>query len=193
MESTSQAQGNVTQTTFLAFVEELNNADQAVAEAVGMRNDVRKRAHGAGLNMKAVDQARKVAEQSGDKRDQHDRDFRQYMTWFGKPIGFQSDWVDPAHGSRPNGGEDTSAIAQHQVHQVETAGQAAGEGGHERGANPWSPGTFLYQTWDQKWLEGQEAIARRMGPAEAAAPRKRGRPPGAKNKPKHGGASAAGG
>jgi hypothetical protein len=181
---------NVSQATFLKFVEELDNADQAVAEAVGMRKDVRKRAIGAGLNMKAVDQARKVAEQSGDKRDQHDRDFRLYMLWFGKPIGYQSDWIDPERGTRPApNGEDTAAVSEHQQHQVQMAGRAAGEAGRDRDANPWSPGTLLYQTWDTNWLAGQEVLARKIGPSEAPPPRKRGRPPGSRNRPKSGAAA----
>jgi hypothetical protein len=176
--------GNVTQATFLAFIEELDNADQMVAEAVGNRKDTRKRAIGAGLNMKAVDQARKVAEQSGDKRDQHDRDFRQYMVWLSKPMGYQYDWIDPERRPASPNGEDLAAVSEHQQHQVEMAGRAAGEAGRDRDRNPWSPGHLLHQTWDSAWLAGQEALARKIGPSEAPAPRKRGRPPGSRNRPR---------
>jgi hypothetical protein len=194
MESTSAAGGNVTQATFLQFVDEYSDVDQAVAQAVGMRKDLRKRIRGAGLNLAAFDRSRAEAEKSGDKREEEDREFRRNMAWLGKPIGFQADWVgapSTSSGPRPNG-EDTAAVAEHQVHQVEAHGEAAGEAGRERGANPWSPGTLLYQTWDTAWMAGQETLARKLGPAEALAPRKRGRPPGARNKPKPG-VSAAGG
>jgi uncharacterized protein (UPF0335 family) len=177
---------NVTQATFLQFIDELDNADQMVAEAVGNRKDVRKRCVGAGLNIKAVDQARKVAEQSGDKREQHDRDFRQYMLWLGKPMGYQADWIDPERRapSSPNG-EDLTAVSEHQQQQVERAGRAAGEAGRDRSSNPWSPGHLLAQLWDQQWLAGQEALARKIGPTESAAPpKRRGRPPGSRNRPR---------
>jgi uncharacterized protein (UPF0335 family) len=183
MESTGST--NVTQATFLQFIDELDNADQAVAEAVGMRKDIRKRAVGAGLNIKAVDQARKVAEQAGDKREQHDRDFRQYMFWLNKPIGYQSDWIgEAAPAAAPGNGEDTAAVSEHQVHQVSNHGHAAGQAGRDRGSNPWTPGTDLAQVWDTGWLAGQEEIARKIAPTEAPAPRRRGRPPGTRNKPK---------
>jgi hypothetical protein len=177
---------NLTQASFLQFIDELDNADQMVAEAVGNRKDVRKRCIGAGLNIKAVDQARKVAEQAGDKREQHDRDFRQYMLWLGKPMGFQANWIDPDHGNAPApNGQDMAAVSEHQQQQVERAGRAAGEAGRDRGANPWSPGHVLAQLWDQQWLAGQEALARKIGPTESAVPpKRRGRPPGSRNRPR---------
>lgn len=185
---------NVTQATFLQFVEELNNADQAVAEAVGMRKDIRKRARGAGLVMSQVDRARKEADKSGDKREMEDREYRRYMMWFGKPLGYQADWIEPERrasalaGAVPNG-EDIAAVSEHQQRQVELAGRAAGEAGRDRGVNPWSPGTQLYDTWDASWLAGQDVLARKIGPSETSAARKRGRPPGARNKPKSGAAA----
>jgi hypothetical protein len=180
MSETHNAIPNVTQATFLQFIDEYHGVDQAVAEAVGMRKDLRKRIRGAGLNLAAFDRARTEAEKSGDKREDEDREFRQYMNWLGKPIGYQADWVG---APPPPDGEDTAAIAEHQIHQVETHGRAAGEAGHNRGSNPWSPGTMLYTVWDESWMAGQEVIARKMGLAETP-PRRRGRPPGARNRPK---------
>jgi hypothetical protein len=173
---------NVTQETFLAFIEELDNADQMVAEAVGNRKDVYKRAEGAGLNKPALIEARRVAQQSGERRDRHHRDVRQYMLWYGKPIGYQGDLLapdGPATRSRSSNGE---TVSEHQANQIEAEGRNAGEAGRNRSENPWSPGTFTAERWDAGWLEGQAAIAATMAPPETA--RRRGRPPGSRNRPK---------
>jgi hypothetical protein len=184
--------GNVSQDSFLAFIDEYDVADQAVAEAVGARKDLRKRIRGAGFHLGAFDHTRKEAQKDIDRRNEEDREFRRNMAWLGKPLGFQADWVgaptEPGPGESGNGAND-DAISEHQVHQVELAGLTAGRNGHDRGSNPWGVdpqgvGTFLYQRWDEKWLDGQEEIARRMGPQDPPVRRPRGRPQGSKNRPK---------
>jgi hypothetical protein len=154
-----------------------------VAEAVGNRKDTWKRAIGAGLDKDALIRARKLAEKAGDKRELEDRRVRLYMLWLDKPLGFQGDLIapdGPALRTRPSNGEE---ISEHQVHQIEAEGRKAGEAGRNRGDNPWSPGTYPAESWDAGWLEGQTAIAATMAPPEAAQ-RRRGRPPGSRNRPK---------
>jgi uncharacterized protein (UPF0335 family)/ribosome modulation factor len=170
--------GNVSQATLEQFLEELDNADQMVAESVGNRKDVRKRAVAAGIHIKALDQARKVAKQSGDKREEHDRNFRQYMWMMGKPIGFQADWVGGV-GARATNGEDINEL---QRRQVSDAGHTAGIDGRDRSSNPWTPSTDMAAIWDTGWLSGQTELAERMAPPDA--PKKRGRPPGSRNRPR---------
>jgi hypothetical protein len=185
--------GNVTQATFLGFIDEYMVADQAVAEAVGARKDLRQRIKGAGFLLKAFDRTRKEAEKAADVRDAEDREFRRNMAWLGKPLGFQADWVGGSATPAPifGNGPDDDAISEHQVHQVELAGLTAGREGKNRDTNPWGEDSYLRERWDEKWLVGQEEIARRMGPQEAPAGgvrRGRGRPPGARNRPKDGAA-----
>jgi uncharacterized protein (UPF0335 family) len=157
-------QTNITQSTFLAFIEELDNADQMVAEAVGNRKDVYKRAEGAGLKKKALIQARKVAEQSGDLRDEHDRDFRLYMLWLGKPIGYQSDWIDLSAGPL----HPTARILPRSASTSSTRSSSP----DALRARPGAIATpirgrrapLLYQTFDDAWLAGQEVLARKILP-----------------------------
>lgn len=177
--------------TFLEFIEEYTNVDQAVAEAVAMRKDLRKRIKGAGFNLAALDRARKLSQSSGEKRDAEDQHLRRYMEWLGKPLGFQA-----AMGFMANPTDqpkDAADVAPHQVHRVEDHGRVAAERGEPRTANPWSPGTFLCQIWDSQWLAAtakKEAAEEKGNGAAAAAPtaaeppvkRKGGRPKGAKDK-----------
>lgn len=183
----NNAPPQISQAMVLELIEELDDADQEVATGVGHRKDVRLKAKGLGINLAALDRARKLATQSGEKREAEDRELRRYMAWMGKPLGHQAEMFDQTETARGNG-IDTAAISEHQVHQVDTGGSVAGKAGHDRGSNPWSPGTYLYQIWDTGWMRGQEALAQTL----VEEPKRRpGRPPGAKNKPKGNAGAAA--
>jgi hypothetical protein len=171
--------GNVTRETFVAFFDEAKNADQMVAEAIAARKDLRKRIKGAGLNLPAFDRSRQLAEMSGDRREEEDAALRQMMAWLNMPLGFQADWVG-GQAARSSNGED---ITEQQQHQVSNAGYKAGLDGVDRGRNPWTPATALAAIWDSGWLVGQTEIAERLAPAEDA-PKRRGRPPGSRNRPR---------
>jgi hypothetical protein len=186
---TTAVDGNVSQATFLAFIDEYAEADQLIAEAVGARKDLRKRIKGAGLRLSAFDRARAEAEKAAEEREEEDREFRRNMVWLGKPMGHQADFFGGVEPAVPEGanGVDDEGLSEHQVRQVEQAGLDAGRLGHERGSNPWSAGTFLHEHWDEMWLAGQVEEIARMGPqveSAEAVRRGRGRPPGTRNKPK---------
>lgn len=167
------------QTVLLKLLDEYDDADQAVAEKVGLRKDLRKRILGAGLNLTAFDRARKLADQSGEQRETEDHELRRYMAWMGKPLGHQAEiFAAPEPGPSGNGHDD-AAVSEHQVHRVDTGGFVAGKAGRDRGGNPWTPGTFLYQIWNTGWVRGQEALAQTLVDEPKRRP---GRPPGAKNK-----------
>lgn len=185
--------GNVSKASFLAFFDEYTDVDAAVAEAVGMRKDLRARIKGAGLNLSAFDRARKEAEKSGERREAEDREYRRNLEWLGKPLGYQSTMgfaaAPQAAANGAMGGADReaslaaekAAVSEHQAHQVSDAGHAAGLGGRARDQNPWSPGSYLYQVWDGGWNIGAEALAQSQLPSDAA-PKRRGRPPGSRNR-----------
>jgi hypothetical protein len=184
------AGSNVSRATFLEFVDAYSEADQAVAEKVGARKDLRARIKGAGFTLAAFDRARKEAEKSGDKREAEDREFRRYMDWLGKPIGFQTEMFTEAATAppAPPNGHDLAQPSEIQQSRVRDDGTIAGKTGRDRGTNPWSPGTLLYTVWDTAWAAGAEVLAQSREP-EPGAKRGRGRPPGSRNKPK--GAAAA--
>jgi hypothetical protein len=177
--------GNVTKASFLQFIDEYTDVDAAVAEAVGMRKDLRARIKGAGLNLSAFDRARKEAEKSGERREAEDREYRRNLEWLGKPLGYQSTMGYPEQRPPANGDDrfkaEQAAVSEHQVHQVSDAGHAAGKLGRARDQNPWSPGSYLHQVWDGGWNIGAEALAQSRIP-EPEAPKRRGRPLGSRNR-----------
>jgi ribosome modulation factor len=75
------------------------------------------------------------------------------------------------------------AVNVHELKRIDHEGEAAGKAGHHRDANPYTPGTEYAQRWDSAWLRGQAELAETLGPE---TPKRRGRPPGSKNKPKTG-------
>lgn len=161
---------NVTQASYLGFVQQYKDADEAVAAAVGERKDLRKIIKGAGINLKAFDRTRKDAEKSGEIREEEDREYRRYMAWIGKPVGFQAEMF----ADSPRTEADEHAVAEHQVTQAEEAGAIAGRNGVDRSRNPWTPGTFLWEQYDRGWMRGQEQLAATLTPSDA--PKRRGRP-----------------
>jgi hypothetical protein len=166
---------------FLAFIEEYLDADQAVAAAVGNRKDLRKRVKGAGISLAQFDRVRKEAEKSGSVRETEFREFCLYMMWLGKPLGFQGTLFTEHEEAAP-----PREVSEHQVQRVQIDGKQASAQGRSRDTNPWTPGTYLYQVWDQNWLAAEDM---KVPPVEAApnltaSGRRRGRPPGSRNKPK---------
>lgn len=62
-----------------------------------------------------------------------------------------------------------SEQAQISLDRAYDAGVFDGRSGAMRHANPFTPGTDLYDTWDRGWLVGQTAIAAEMMPDPPAA------------------------
>src|SRR6266566_8708780 len=171
MPETYEGSLNVTQGTYLGFLQEYRDADDAVAEAIGERKDLRKRIKGAGINLKAFDRARRDSDKSGEIREEEDRWYRRLMNWLGKPVGFQADMFADA----PRTDADEAAVAERQVEMAEEAGEIAGRNGVDRAKNPWSPGTSLWEIYDRGWMRGQERLAETLTPSDSPK-RGRGRP-----------------
>lgn len=58
---------------------------------------------------------------------------------------------------------------QIEAHKAADEGYFAGKDGDRRDSNPHAPGTDLHVEWDHGWIEGQAAIAMRMGAGGEAA------------------------
>lgn len=183
--------GDNSQAAFLGFIEEYADVDAAVAQAVGMRKDLRARIRGAGINLAAFDRARAEAEKSGEKREAEDREYRRLMLWLGKPVGYQAGLFSDGETDEVLP-DEVSSVTDHQRMQVEGAGGAAAATGKPRDSNPWTPGTELWALWDGGWERTATAATTNGSapPDDAPPPRRRGRPPGSRNKPKTGGLAA---
>jgi hypothetical protein len=175
MQST-ELTSNVTQATFLEFFDEYQAACEAVTKSLGERREVMKRIESVGIVKQSFLTARKLADISGERRQQEFFALHTYMGLLGKPLTLEA--VPPP----PDG-----TIGDHQRRKVESDGFSAGRHGHDRQTfNKWAPGSLLYQVFDDAWVQGQEALeeAKAKADGEAEEPKRRGRPPGSRNKPR---------
>lgn len=127
---------------------------------------------------------RKDMELSGESREQRVQSYKKQMEWIGRPVNFQAT-MDLASDTPPVVVQMNIA----ELRRIDREGEAAGKAGHDRAGNSYTPGTEQAARWDQAWLRGQSTIAASMAPPSTSAAdgpqlRKRGRPPGSRNRPK---------
>lgn len=191
---------NLSRASFLEFCtefdqieRELQDAQETVRSIRKRRKDYRKDMAANGVDIDMFDRMLADSELTAEERRARDFEYRRYMEWQSKPVGFQpsidlqSD--DPAE----------RAMNVHELHAIDGEGYDAGRGGLRRDGNPWRPGTEPHQRWDNAWMRGQASLVGEMGQpnghagnghadrvqdSEAAAPKRRGRPFGSKNRPK---------
>ncbi len=176
---TNSAVGTLDEAKYKEFLARYDEAEERVRAAVAERKDLRSLIAATGVPMKAWDDARRDGNQSGEERQQKHDAYLVLMAWQGKPVGLID--VEPP------------PLTVADLKMIDTQGLTSGRTGQDRGKNPYTPGTEQYQRWDTAWLRGQ---GERSG-AASEEPRRRGRPPGSKNRPKQpeltvheGGASA---
>jgi hypothetical protein len=167
----TDATAQFSQATVLGFFDEYLAADDAVAEAVGARKDLRARIKGEGISLAAFDKARKDARMSGEEREERDRHYRRIMAFIGKPVGFQGAF------SFDQSPEDAAQVDVSRLKAVDADGYEAGRAGHKASLNSWTPGTEEHSRFHTAWLRGQaEKVTAEIQPADAAPKRSRGRP-----------------
>lgn len=178
------AQGsNITRPYFLEFIQriedlddELLNAQETVRSIRRRIKDAKKTASAEGLNVPMAMLALADSKRSGEEREADNRQYRMYMLFFAKPVGFQPSLDFDAAD------EGLAALNDRELNGIEDAGLKAGRDGDRRTRNPWSPGTEPYVVWDNGWLAGQAEIASSLAENGAAndsngtGRRRRGRP-----------------
>lgn len=170
----------IDQAKFLTWLDEMRELDQQVASVTADRKKklaVIKAELGGDDEFQAFQRARKDADMSGEARERRELAYRRMMFWQSKPVGWQ------ASMDLQSEDEDIVAVNVHELKRIDHLGEAAGKNGQRRDANPYTPGTEYAQRWDSAWLRGQAAIAATLAP-DGQQPRRRGRPPGSRNKPK---------
>ena len=166
---------------FLDFVEkhngiedELLDAKETVRSINRRRKDLRKLIAIEGHDIDEFDRALKDAKRSGAEREAADKIYRRNMEWLGKPIGYQTA-LDLA-GAAP------VEFSVSELKRVDREGFDAGKAGERADRNSYSPGTEAFARWHSAWLRGQaEKVTDEIKPPDA--PKRRGRPPGSKNRP----------
>lgn len=172
----------VTQAAYLRWHNEMDEIDAAVESALADRKE-KLAAIKAGLGGKddfaAFKRARKDREMSGEARERRELSYRKQMAWLSKPVGFQPTMDLPAGAP-----EAVVAFNAGALKRIDHEGETAGAAGRKREENPYTPGTEQAQRWDVAWLRGQARIADSMAPGGGPELRRRGRPPGSRNRPK---------
>jgi hypothetical protein len=185
---------NVTQATYLEFLDRYADADNEVRAAVDARKNLRASIKAAGIPLAAFDRTRKDSEKSGEIREHEETWYRRMMAWRHKPVGFQASM--DLETDEPG----VAALNIHELKRIDNEGFEAGKGGRRRDSNSYTPGTEAYTRWDTAWLRGQAEIAastaKTPGAAEAARAaganggRPRGRPRGSGKKSREPAAAA---
>jgi hypothetical protein len=162
---------DVTQAISLGFHTEMDDLDNEAKGIREARKRLRLRVKQSGINLAGFDRARKDRDRSGVEREALDLEYRRQLAWMSKPVGFQPHLdLDEAVD------EGMQALNVHELHRVDNLGFEAGQNGHKREINPWTPSTEAYQRWDMAWVRGQASIASTMAPTgQDNGPPKRGR------------------
>lgn len=152
--------GTMTAAQWFDFLGQYTLADTAVKEANAKRKELRDKIKIALVDadlIEAFDRARKSRDLSGEYRAKQEAAYARLMDFERKPVGYQGGLQLPM----------TSADAA----RVDFEGLEAGKSKHNRGDNPYVPGSDEFARWDDAWLRGQATIASSLtdDPAKKAA------------------------
>lgn len=179
----------LSQAEFLEYLDQYNDADNVVKQAVAARNRLRKDIAAKGVPLAALDRVRKDVQKSGAIREQEDAAYRRMMAWQLKPVGFQASMdiandptVDPGH----------RALAVHELKQIDNEGFDAGKAGHRADRNQYTPGTEAHARWHTAWLRGQAEKVGELGGDAPAPAENGGRRRGRRGRPRKAPAEDAG-
>lgn len=175
---------NLTQATFLEYVgrhedidREILDAKETVRSLNKRRKDLRKTIIAVGINLDAFDRHLRDVDRSGEEREAEDDQYRRYMRWRLKPVGYQPGLFDTG---------DEPLTHDVDLEGVEADGFEAGRSGARADSSTWTPGTPAHDRWHAAWLRGQEQAVMH-GPVGNGAngaeqpTRRRGRPPGSRD------------
>lgn len=173
--------GNMTQLDALKFLDRYADVDEQVKQALARRKELRAEIEAAGCPKPAWDRFKKDRELSGVLRERYDGAYRQLMIYDRKPVGYT---VSADTLNDPDADPATKHMVVADMKRIDAEAEEAGAAGRRRDLNPYPPGSEEAQRYDVSWLRGQSTIAERMGATgqDNGAPRRRGRPPGSKNK-----------
>lgn len=154
---------------FLTHSREVQVALSRKAEADSVLQHAYKRAKAAGLDLAPFKAAHKAKKRSVEEVQWEARNFAQYMTWLGMPLGSQASMfeVQPA---------TEKGLQEVRERDAEQAGYTAGTNGSTISDCPYKPGQALHAAW-VRGLHGGVAFMEQKtagGAPEPVAPRARG-------------------
>lgn len=154
---------------FLAHSREVQVALSRKAEADSVLQHAYKRAKAAGLDLAPFKAAHKAKKRTVEEVQWEARNFAQYMTWLGMPLGSQASMFDVQPATE-------KGLAEVRERDAEQAGYTAGTHGSTIADCPYKPGEALHAAW-VRGLHGGVAFMEQKtstGAAEPVAARSRG-------------------
>jgi hypothetical protein len=167
---------------FLHHFNEIRNAKFKQDQAVGVTRNLRKQAKADGVNLDALAMMERLANLPPDEAKDLLQQFGFYSTVTNQEYADLPLWAAAGHGVASE-----KLLTQQALEDAEHAGRLVGCKGGAKSDNPHNPGSEFHVRWDSGFNDGYEFFEQRPAiekKVTAASGRGRGRPPGAKNKPK---------
>ncbi len=154
---------------FLAHSREVQIALSRKSEADSVLQHAYKRAKSAGLDLASFKAAHKAKKRTVEEVQWEARNFAQYMTWLGMPLGAQASMFDV----QPATEKGLKEVAERDAEQ---AGYTAGTHGSTIQDCPYRPGEALHAAWVRGLHQGVAFMEEKTadGAPEPVAPRVKG-------------------
>jgi ribosome modulation factor len=143
---------NVSEALALSHLRKIVAAEKKKDEAVNALRTVRKAAKADGVDLKTMDAVRHLAKLQEFEVAAHFNSIGLYARWLSLPIGAQMPLFEVEEIT-----EETVAA------KAFDRGKHAGKLGEGAQANPYSLSTPAFDSWEQGWREGQDALLAGVG------------------------------
>jgi len=183
------ANSNLTKATFLEFYDKYSSSMTEQARLKSAHGTLLKQAKGAGVDLDELKLAYKQSSLDPAEIALHEEERRRYRLWLKRPVGFQANILDEEGPQEPDSPEDEAAVYAHTLRVAYDDGVKAGRAGADPAWSSFPAGTEEHQQYSLGYEVGKEMRGGETRPPPAAnggeqAPKRRGRPPGTKNKAK---------
>jgi hypothetical protein len=181
----TEALGNISQATILAFNEEYAGAEAEVKQAGEARRGIRNRIKAAGIRLKAWDKMQRDLQIEQGVRDEEERHYRYLMAAVSEPVAYENGHDREAPPLIEVDGESIAA----RMKRIDGAGYDLGRAGEDARNNPHPPGSEEHMRWLNAWTRGQAdkvsaEISESSPPQDTAARRVSRGVRGSRNRPR---------
>lgn len=178
------AKSNVTDQTYIDFIEELAELVERKDEAVSAIRNCRQRAKDAGVDMQTLDEKLKEKELDDARRREKIINGERIERLLNMTTTI--DLTNAVQAEMDFSAPDPATQERIDRMNVGQEGVAAGRRGDPRDSNKYEPSSLAWSAFDQGWIQGNETriALEEQKNSQGPGPKRRGRPPGSKNNKK---------